>query len=547
MVDKKKSYSRRDFLKVAGIGAAGLSLGGCLSNTESTIKTAQKNRWNILWLSCEDISPDLGCCGDKYADTPNLDRLAGEGCRYTNAFAPYPVCAPTRSSVITGMYPSTIGSMHMRTRNRGYQTVPPPYVKCFTEYLRAAGYYCTNQSKTDYQFKSPFTAWDQSHRKADWRSRPEGTPFFSVINLTTTHESRCWEKEGETLIHDPSKVTVPPFYPDTPIVRRTLARYYDNITKMDKQAGEYLQRLEEDGLADNTVVFFWSDHGRGMPRHKRWVYDTGIHVPLIVRWPGRIKPGGVCDDMVMLTDLGPSVLSIADVKIPSHIQGKAFLGEQKKKNRKYIVAGRERMDNGYCEHIRAVRDKRLKYIRNFTSEKPYVEYLAYRDDNHPIMKEWRRMHAEGKLKGPQKLFFQKTKPPEEFYDIVEDRYEINNLINSPKHQQIIAKMRTRLDKWIKKTGDLGGMDEDELIERMWPGKKYPETAEPVISIIDKSRKKVKIEISCPTKGASIGYKLGENRRWLLYSEPFTLEAGTVIRAKAIRYGYKTSEEVIKIL
>jgi hypothetical protein len=316
---------------------------------------------------------------------------------------------------------------------------------------------------------------------------------------------------------------------------------------MDKQAGEYLQKLEEDGLADNTVVFFWSDHGRGMPRHKRWIYDTGIHVPMIVRWPGRIKPASICDDMVMLTDLGPSVLSIADVKIPSHIQGKAFLGDQKKKSRKYIVAARERMDNGYCEHLRAIRDKRFKYIRNFTSQRPYVEYLSYRDDNHPIMKEWRRMHAEGKLEGPQKPFFRKTKPPEEFYDIIKDPYEINNLANSPAHQGQIRRMRTMLTKWSKKTGDLGGTDENELIERMWPGKKCPQTAEPVISIIDESPKKVKVRIWCSTKGASIGYKLGENGRWLLYSEPFTLEIGPAIRAKAIRYGYKTSEEVTKII
>ncbi|MCP4644453.1 MAG: sulfatase-like hydrolase/transferase, partial [bacterium] len=188
--------------------------------------------------------------------------------------------------------------------------------------LRAAGYFCTNASKTDYQFANPFTAWDKGR---DWRSRPEGMPFFAVINLATTHESRNWPKKGEKLTHDPAKVPVPPYYPDTPVVRKNLARMYDKITTMDKQVGDILARLKEDGLDEDTVVFFWSDHGRGLPRCKRWLYDSGIHVPLIVRWPGKLRPRSVCDDLVMLTDLGPTVLSIAGVKVPDHVQGRAFL------------------------------------------------------------------------------------------------------------------------------------------------------------------------------------------------------------------------------
>ena len=271
----KTKINRREFIRALGFGAAALTAPGCIDDRRPAADRP-KHRPNFLWISCEDISPDLGCYGDDYAVTPNLDRLAGEGCRYSNAFVSFPVCAPTRSSIITGVHPGTLGSMHMRTKNKGYQAVPPPQVKCFTEYLRTAGYYCTNNSKTDYQFKTPFTAWDESSKKAHWRNRPENMPFFSVFNLTTTHESRCWPREGEKLIHDPAKVAVPPYYPDTPIVRENLARYYDNITKMDKQTGAILEQLEQDGLAEETVVFFWSDHGRGLPRCKRWPYDSGL-------------------------------------------------------------------------------------------------------------------------------------------------------------------------------------------------------------------------------------------------------------------------------
>ena len=238
--------NRRDFLRRSG-GCFLASLGiSELLATKASASAAGSNRLNILWISCEDTSPDLGCYGDEYAETPNLDELASEGCRYSNAFVPYPVCAPTRSAVITSMYPSTIGSMQMRTNMRGYETVPPAYVKCFTEYLRAAGYFCTNHTKADYQFKAPFTAWDKGR---DWRDRPGDGPFFSVINLTVSHESKNWPRKNEKLKHDPTKAPVPAYYPDTPVIRTNIARYYDNVTEMDRQAGEILKRLEADGLS----------------------------------------------------------------------------------------------------------------------------------------------------------------------------------------------------------------------------------------------------------------------------------------------------------
>jgi uncharacterized sulfatase len=536
--------TRRELLKAMGLGAVG-AMAGPLRPLRALSAAAGKGgkRLNVLWISCEDTSPDLGCYGDEFADTPNLDRLASQGRRYTNAFVPYPVCAPTRSSIITGMYPSTIGSMHMRTGLKGYQCVPPPEVRCFPEYLRAAGYFCTNQRKTDYQFAAPFTAWDGNR---DWRSRPEGMPFFSVIKLTVSHESRNWPKKNEKLVHDPAKVPVPPYYPDTPVVRRNLARYYDNVTKMDALAGAILKRLEDDGLADSTVVFFWGDHGRGLPRCKRWLYDSGIHVPLIVHWPGQIKPGSVCDDLVSLVDLGPSVLSLAGVKVPAHMQGRPFLGEQRVPPREFIVAARERMDRNSDDHIRAVRDKRWKYIRNFMPAKPYAQPIPYRD-RMPIMQEWRRLHAAGKLAGPPALFFRQVKPKEELYDITADPHEIHNLAEAPRHQEMLRRMRARLAKWSKETGDLGGTPEDELIERMWPGKKQPLTAAPVIETAAAAGGKVSLKITCATKGASIGYQLVKGKRWLLYSEPIRVAPGTTVRAKAIRIGYKVSDVATKVV
>ena len=523
--------NRRHFLKTSSAYLALSCLVSSGSYAEQTERNERRRRPNILWISCEDTSPDLGCYGDDYADTPNLDRLAAEGRRYTNAFVPYPVCAPTRSSIVTGMYPSTIGSMHMRTSLRGYETVPPPHVKCFSEYLRAAGYFCTNHTKTDYQFKAPFTAWDKGR---DWRDRPGNMPFFSVINLTVSHESRNWPKENEEIIHDPAKVAVPPFYPDTPIVRRNLARYYDNVTKMDKQAGEILQRLEADGLSDSTIVFFWSDHGRGLPRCKRWCYDSGIHVPLIIRWPGGIEPNTVRDDLISLVDLGPTVMSLASVQVPPYMQGRPFLGSQKRAARKFIVAGRGRMDKDSYDHVRCIRDKRYKYIRNFMPEKAYAQPIPYRD-KMPIMQEWRRLNEQGALHGPQQLFFQKTKPNEEFYDTLNDPHEINNLIDAPEHSERIAKMRTQLERWSEQTGDLGGTPEEELSERMWPGGRQPVTAVPTIQIEAKE-----VIIRCATEGASIGYRVSKNGAWQLYSKPIELEGIAMLQAKAIRIGYKES-------
>lgn len=464
---------RRTFLRVAGGAAFGMGI--AKGGKENVVLGAKTERPNILWITCEDISPNLGCFGDAEARTPNLDKLASEGARYTNAFSVSGVCAPSRSCLITGMYPITLGTCHMRCNH-----TPPPHVRCFPAYLRDAGYYCTNNSKTDYQFDVPRDAWDECNRQAHWRNRPDKKqPFFAVFNFTVTHESQIGtlpkgpdddRVPPETERHDPANAKVPPFFPDTPLIRRHWAHYYDLITRMDQQAGETLAQLEEDGFAENTLVFFYGDHGVGLPRAKRWLYDSGLHVPLILRWPGHVAPGSVSDRLVSFVDFSASVLSAAGVPIPGHMQGKAFLGGAAAAPRDAIYAARDRMDERY-DLIRAVRDKRYKYIRNYQPYRPYAQYLAY-PESFPVMQEMRRVKAEGKLEGPAALFFREAKPLEELFDTKADPYELNNLIEaknsdflraeSPEQAAVLSRLRAALDKWLDEAKDLGFVPETDL-------------------------------------------------------------------------------------
>ncbi|HTN04694.1 MAG TPA: sulfatase, partial [Planctomycetaceae bacterium] len=351
------------------------------------------DRPNILWISAEDLSPDLGCYGDAYARTPHLDRFATESVRYTRCFTHAGVCAPSRSGLITGMYPPSIGTQHMRCKG-----VPPAVVKCFPEYLRQAGYYCTNNSKTDYQFDSPGSAWDESSGKAHWKQRADGQPFFAVFNFTTSHESQARNPSPATqkliaalpdaLKHDPAQAVLPPFWPDTPVVRRNYADYADTVSAMDSQVGAILRELEAAGLADDTIVWFWGDHGRGLTRCKRWLYDSGTRVPLLVRVPEKYRrlvfsdnapqrtPGSTCDELVAFVDFAPTLLTLAGVPLPAHFQGQPFLGPEPIATRQYVYGHRDRMDEAY-DSIRMVRDKRFKYLRNFLPQVSYGQDISY--------------------------------------------------------------------------------------------------------------------------------------------------------------------------
>jgi N-sulfoglucosamine sulfohydrolase len=548
------------------IQAAGSQSGRTAVSHAGPAPQRQSARPNVLWISAEDLSPDLGCYGDAYARTPTLDKFASEGVRYTHAFATTPVCAPSRSAIITAMYPTSIGTHHMRSK-----AVPPAHVKAFTEYLRAAGYYCTNNVKTDYNFEAPpahrppDSVWDETSNRAHWRNRADkAQPFFAVFNLVVTHESQIratpdqYARNTARLKpedrHDPKLAPLPPYYPDTPLVRKDWATYHDNVTAMDYAVADILKQLEEDGLAENTVVFFWGDHGRGLPRAKRWPYDSGLRVPLVVRWPGQVKPGAVSDEIVSLHDLGPTVLSIAGVKIPSHMQGQAFLGEQKAKPREYAFGHRDRMDEAY-DMMRTARDRQFRYIRNFQPGKPYAQHIDYMDEM-PTMKEMRRVYKDHfnalspdyrrAMTAAQLLFFAPEKPEEELYDLAADPHEINNLARDPKHRATLLRMRAAVEKWMKETNDLGLVPETELIERMRPGGVWAVTAKPVVTPGGGAfSNSVSVKVSCPTPGASIVYTTeeGEGARWKLYGGEIKLTGSARLRVKACRYGYKDSEEV----
>ena len=452
--------TRREFLQAAGFGALALAVGPRLGRG----KDLQPARVNILWITCEDISANLGCYGDSFARTPNLDKLASQGVRYTNAYGITGVCAPNRSCLITGVYPSTLGSHDMRSRTR-----LPANVKCFSEYLRAGGYYCTNNSKTDYNFPVPKGAWDESSRRAHWRRRKANQPFFAVFNFTITHESRCRGKPKDPKLFDPAKVPIPPFHPDAPEVRGNWASYYENITTMDGQAGRILDQLAEDGLADDTIVFFFSDHGAGMPGCKKWVWQTALHVPFMVRFPAKYarwspaKTGKTTDRMVSFVDFAPTVLSLAGVEVPRHMQGRAFLGAAAGEPRRYVFAIRDRMAERY-DTVRVVRDKQFQYIRNFMPHLSWSQYVSY-TEQMPTMKVWRKLAARGKLNAVQARYFRPSKPLEELYDTAKDPHQINNLAGDPKYEAVVERMRRELRSWMERTHDLGLLGEYEMHRR----------------------------------------------------------------------------------
>jgi uncharacterized sulfatase len=443
---------------------------------EAAETNAKSDRPNILWITCEDLSPVLGCCGDVFALTPNLDRLAEQGVQYTRAFATASVCTPARSCLITGVHASSLGTQHLRGPAQLSDDI-----RCFSQLLRDAGYYCTNNVKEDYNFRKPPGTWDASSKTAHWRRRGKesGQPFFAVFNLMTTHQSRIRFDEHQFAQltsrlsdherHDPAKVPLPPYYPDTPVVRRDMARLYDMVTAMDRQVGDLLAQLEQDGLADETIVFFYADHGTGMPRHKRWLYDSGIHVPLIIRFPAKYRhlspagPGAAIDRMVSFVDFAPTVLSLAGIKIPAYMQGRAFLGDQEGKPRRYVFAIRDRVDEVY-EMSRAVRDERYKYIRNFMPHRPCMQYSTF-SERTPTRKELRRLDATGKLQGPAKLLMSPTKAPEELYDTQSDPHEIRNLAGSPEHQPVLERMSSVLHTWMIDTRDTGLLPEGEMHAR----------------------------------------------------------------------------------
>lgn len=435
------------------------------ARADEATKSEAGKRPNILWIVSEDNSTFLGCYDYPDANTPRLDKLASEGIRYSHAFSNAPVCAPARCTIITGVYPPSMGTQHMRSKTR-----IPDHIKMFPKYLREAGYYCTNNSKTDYNLsygKGGYdnTAWDKM-TGGQYANRKPGQPFFAVYNIGTSHESSLHKPLDKSLFE--ADVQIPPYHPDVPEVRANWAMYHRIITKMDGQVGGILDKLEKDGLADDTIVFYYGDHGGILTRSKRFLYDTGTHIPMIVRFGKNwqhlapAKPCSTSDRLVSFIDLAPTVLSLTGVEIPEHMQGHAFLGDKKTADPEYVHLFRGRMDERY-DMMRAVRDHRFKYIRNYMPQRIYGQHLNYLW-KMPLTNAWQREYLAGRTKGPQNIFWE-PKPFEELYDTEADYWEVNNLAGDPKYADVLERMRKQVHDQIFRIRDSGFMPEGQMVSR----------------------------------------------------------------------------------
>lgn len=453
--------NRRQFISAVGFPAIISARSG-----------AAQDRPNVLWILGDDLGCELSCYAYRPVRTPNMDRLANEGVRFTQFHTTAPVCSASRSAFNVGLYQTTTGTHNHRShRGDGYRL--PAGAQLITDRFRAAGYFTANvldiapgvrgTGKTDFNFKAdkPF---DGTH----WNQRKPGQPFYAQINFQAPHKGPAFvEARKQPELVDPKKVELPPYYPDHPVVRDEVANYLDAVQLLDKKVGVVLEQLEKDKLLDNTVIMLFGDNGRCLLRGKQWLYDYGTHVPLIVRWPGVAKPGTVRDEPATALDMNATSLFAAGIPIPENYHGRPLFGPQAKP-RDVIFTARDRCDMT-VDRIRAVRDRRYKYIRNFMPERPYTQYNEYIENSYPTLRVLKELHAQGKLNATQELWMAPRKPPVEFYDTLSDPFEVRNLANSPAHQKLIAQFAKRLDDWIRETGDKGAIPETpEEIERAEP-------------------------------------------------------------------------------
>ncbi len=525
-----------------------LSLTSC--NQETSGETAQnKPLPNIIWLVAEDQSPDwFSMYGDSTISLPNLEALANDGVVFDNAVAPVPVCAPARSALITGMYPTTLGTHNMRTyapgRREGdrpyhgldipsYSPVVPDGVKMFPEYLRKEGYYTANGPKEDYNFEKTDAVWDESSETRHWRKKKVGQPFFAVFNFAVCHESQIWKRGRDSLFVDPAKVPVPPYFPDTEIVRHDLAVNYSNLKRLDDQIGEIISDLKEDGFYENSIIFFYGDHGGPFPRHKRALYDTGVKVPLIIKFPENKNAGERDDRHISFIDYAPTVLSFAGIEPPKVMQGIAQFGEfEAKRKPEYTFHSSDRFDEIY-DRLRAVRSKHYKYIKSYNADISHALPVAYREQM-PMMQELRSLHNSGKLNVEQDLWLSPVKPEEELYDLRKDPYELHNLAGNKDLQDTLAMYRKILNEWIKDTKDLGQYPEKELIDNWLVNGKQPK-----LPPLEMEEKNDSIHLISKKSDATIVWKQPQDSIWNVYGED--LPANIPIAAKSERIGYLDSE------
>jgi arylsulfatase A-like enzyme len=429
-------------------------------------------RPNFLWLIAEDFGNHLGCCGTKEVWTPNLDKLAAAGVRYPRFYTTSPVCSPSRSAFMTGMYQTTIGAHNHRAhRDDGYRL--PAGVRLLTDWMRDAGYYTVNvrhlparlgfrgTAKTDWNFTPPEKPFDSDR----WADLAKHQPFFAQLNFQETHRRFNAPKRA-----DPAKVEVPPYEPDHPVTRADRAAYLDSATELDRKVGLVLKQLEADGLADSTVVVFFGDNGQSHVRGKQFCYEEGLNVPLIVRWPKKFpapkhfKPGTLDRRLLAAIDLAPTMLSLAGAAKPAKMEGEVFLGDKAGEPRRYAFGARDRCDETVFR-LRTVCDVRYRYIRNFTPDRPFLQANQYKEKAYPVWNLLKELHKAGKLTPAQERLCDKSMPEEELYDLEKDPHEVENLAKKPEHKETLARLRQALDGWIKATNDQGRMLEPEELAR----------------------------------------------------------------------------------
>ena len=463
---------------------------GLLGARSAAAQPAAAERPNVLWIIAEDLSPDLGVSGTPQARTPRLDRLAEEGMRFTRAFTPSPVCSPSRSALMTGVYPQVIGAQDHRSHRPGDPS-PHPWplpdsIQLLTDWMRQAGYFTANvqhfpdgiraagaplrgSGKTDWNFTYAGMPFDTKR----WSDLEENQPFFAQVNFYETHRGGAWEDAQETVDRpaDPDRVELPPYYPDHPVVRRQWAEYLNTLSVLDEKVGAVLDLLEKEGLDENTVVVFMSDHGRAMVRAKQWPYDSGLRVPLLVRWPDGLdapagyRNGAVTDRLVSTLDVTATTMAFGDVPRPQQkTQGRVLFGPQKGPPRLWVFGGRDRGDET-VDRMRTVRSRRFRYIRNFHPERPYLQTNRYKQARYPTLWAMKKLHAEGELNGVQTRFLAEERPEEELYDLAKDPHETTNLADSSAYQAILEQMRGRLDQWLRRIGDTDPAPVDSAVVR----------------------------------------------------------------------------------
>lgn len=509
-------------------------------------------RPNILCITCEDISPRLGCYGDKVAKTPNLDKFAETAIRYTGMFTTVGVSAPSRAALITGMYPSAIGANYMRNFTKPeampegippYQVVLPAGVKCYSEYMREAGYWCTNNEKTDYQFTTPLTAWDEQGRKAHWKNRPKGMPFFSIFNLNVTHESQVWKRGNLPLEVNPADIVVPPYFPDDAVIRHDMAVMYSMIAEMDRQFQKLVDELKAAGEYDNTIIIWYSDNGGPLPREKRAIYETGMNVPFMIHLPDGYRAGETDTDMHMFPDIPATILSLAGICPPEYMDGRAFLGKYAStEKREYVYGARDRMDEQINKQG-AVRDRNFRYVKNYTKGISNYRPNAYRLQM-PMMRRMIELLQRDSLNIDQMRWFAGPCADEEFYDLKNDPYELHNLIADPRYQDDIARLRKEHERWVNEECPRWKETELESMEKMWPGAKQPSLLKPQY---EKTRKGVILKSE--DEGVSFAYQInncgadGRKGHWFIYNGPIRVKKGDRLTFMSVRAGMKNSETV----